>query len=404
MKRQSAILSANAVELSRKKAAKLIVGLMSGTSTDGIDAVLLRVKGSGLSTTFKQIGFSTFPFSPSLKKRLLTVQDIPLVSLEEISRLHFIMGEVFASAALKLCGKYSVSPERVDIIASHGHTVAHFPASKKIAGHSSGATMQIGDPSVIAQRTGITTVGDFRAADIAAGGEGAPLVPYFDYLALRSSKESRGLLNIGGIGNLTVIPKACTPDDVHAFDTGPGNMVIDYVMHVLFNKRMDKNGRIAASGKISKPLLRWLMIHPFLKKNPPRSTGREEFGPAFGEKVIKKAKALKLPLRDSISTVSSFTAEAIAQSYRKFIERKTPLRRIITAGGGLHNAFIMDELSRLLPGIKIESITGYGITPDAKEAVAFAILANETIHGHPSNLRNATGARKNAVLGKICLL
>ena len=403
MKQQYAILSAKASRLSRKKPAKLIIGLMSGTSTDGIDAILLRVNGNGLSTTFTQIGFSTFPFRPSLKKRLLEVQDLLSVSLEEISRLHFIMGEVFASAALKLCAQCSISPGKIDIIGSHGHTVAHFPASKKIAGYSSGATMQIGDPSVIAQRTSIITVGDFRAADIAAGGEGAPLVPYFDYLTLRSSKESRGLLNIGGIANLTVIPGACTPDDVYAFDTGPGNMVIDHLMQILFKKRMDKNGRTAAGGKISKPLLRWLKAHPFLKKTPPRSTGREEFGPAFGNRIMKKNEVLKLSPHDILSTVSSFTAEAVALSYRKFVDSKTPLRRIITAGGGLHNAFIMDELSRLLPGIKIESIAGYGITPDAKEAVAFAILANETIHGHPSNLRNATGARENVVLGKICL-
>lgn len=385
------------------KKVKLVIGLMSGTSTDGVDAVLLRVTGNGFTTRFTQLGFTTIHFHPSLKKKLFALQDAKTVTLEEISRLHFALGEVFAEAAIDLCDLYNVPLQKIDLIGSHGHTIAHFPQPKKFFGHLIGATLQIGDPNVIAQRTNIITVGDFRVADIAAGGEGAPLVPYFDFLMFRSNRESRGLLNIGGISNITVVPKGSTVADVVAFDCGPGNMIVDHLMRTFFNRNFDKDGRVACSGKISQLLLRWLMNHPFIKKSPPRSTGREEFGPHFTAKVIQKGLLLQLSQEDIIATVTAYTAEAIAWSYTTFIKPKTSLGKIIVSGGGVHNQVMMRELASRLPGILIESIGQHGTSPDSKEAIAFAILANETIAGHPGNIPGATGAKKRVMLGKICL-
>ncbi len=386
-----------------QKRTRTVIGLMSGTSTDGIDAALVRIQGSGFSTRIKELAFHTVRFSPTVRKKLLRIQDTASITLEELARLHFAVGELFAGAALALLRRCGHPKERVDLIGSHGHTIAHYPKPAKLIGVSTGATMQIGDPGVIARRTGIVTVGDFRSADVAAGGEGAPLVPYFDFLVFRSEAESRGLLNIGGISNLTVLRRGCAARDVSAFDCGPGNMIVDYLMNRFFGRPYDKNGRIAANGMISKTLLQKLLAHPFLKRKPPRSTGREEFGPHYGEKVIRWARELGLTNKNTIATVTSFTAEAIARAYRRYVEPEGGLNVFITGGGGAHNGFMMGELARLLPEMVIRPASAYGVSPDSKEALAFAVLANETISGNPGNLKNATGAREEVVLGKICV-
>jgi anhydro-N-acetylmuramic acid kinase len=259
--------------------------------------------------------------------------------------------------------------------------------------------LQIGHPGVIAKITGVPTIGDFRIADVAVGGTGAPLVPIFDYIIFRSKRKHRILLNIGGIANLTSLPKACTTNSVIAFDTGPGNMIIDSLMMKFFNKQYDKDGKTATSGKILPKLLSWLMKHPYLKLDPPKSTGREMFGKDFAEKIVDRSKDCSR--KDIITTVTEFTTLSILESCRKFVN--TQPDELLVSGGGSHNIYIMDGLRRYFSGVSVSTTADENISPDAKEAICFAILANETLHGGFGNITGATGATRETTLGAINL-
>lgn len=384
-----------------KKKTKLVIGLISGTSADGIDAVLVEIKNSGSKTKLRQIAFKTYPYSNNLKKLILKNSDVKTARLDDITRLNILLGEHFADAAMRIVKKVKLTFKDIDLIGSHGQTISHLPEKINMFGKSIRATLQIGDPTVIAKRTGIVTVGDFRVADVAVGGSGAPLVPYCDYIMFLSNKHNRGLLNIGGIANITVIPKNASLNNVFAFDTGPGNMIIDNIMRRLFNKPFDKSGHVASRGKLNTALLSWMLNGKYFTQQPPKSTGREMFGDEFVEKFLEKIK--NISTEDIITTVTEFTAITIYDSYLKFIKNKVKLDEIIVSGGGVHNLYLMNSLKIYFHPIIVKPIENIGYSSDAKEAICFAVLANEAISENPANLIKATGASEATVLGKICL-
>jgi anhydro-N-acetylmuramic acid kinase len=380
---------------------KLIIGLMSGTSLDGIDAVLLEVGGSGIRTSYRQLAFISHPYPPGVREMILRNSTADSSSVEEIARLNFLLGEFFADAAAHVTTRAGRMLSDVDLIGSHGQTIHHLPNWWRFAGKRIRATLQIGDPSVIAKRTGIPTVGDFRVGDVALGGQGAPLVPYVDYLLFRSRTRSRGLLNIGGIANITILPQNCGLENVQAFDTGPGNMVIDALTERFYQKPYDKNGELAMRGKASRSLLRRLAEYPFLRRKPPKSTGREEFGEEFISQVLRRGASLTE--QDLLATVTEFTAYSVYQNYKRFVEKKTRLDELVVSGGGAHNRAIIAGLQRYFNPVQVRKVGDYGISSDAKEAICFALLANEAISGNAGNVPAATGAKEPTLLGKICL-
>ncbi|MEW6511292.1 MAG: anhydro-N-acetylmuramic acid kinase [Bacteroidota bacterium] len=382
------------------KTSRLVAGLMSGTSLDGIDAVLLRVRGSGPATRFRQLAFVTRPFPPGVRKMILRNSDPATANLDEIVRLNILLAELYAGAVRAVVRAGGKTMRDLDLIGSHGQTIRHLPKAVAMFGKRIRATLQIGDPSALAALTGVTTVGDFRVADMALGGQGAPLVPYFDWLVFRSPKRNRLLLNIGGIANVTVLPRAGRPDQVYAFDTGPGNMVVDSLMHEFYGKPYDEEGRTALRGDVSLELFSVLMRHPYLKTRPPKSTGREEFGEAFVNGLLRRAKGYDR--EDIIATASQFTAFAIYEGYKRFVFPVMAVDEVIVSGGGAKNRYFMDELGRYFDGSAVRPVEHFGITAEAKEAVCFAILANETMAGRATSLPGVTGASRSTVLGKIC--
>jgi anhydro-N-acetylmuramic acid kinase len=381
------------------------IGLMAGTSLDGIDAALVELKRSRGSVKAELLAFRTYAYSGETVRLILEASDPKSASLDQAVRLNFFLGELFAEAALKIMKKAGIRAGDVEFIGSHGQTVLHLPEPVKMGNYKVRATCQIGEPSVIAARTGILTVADFRPADIAAGGGGAPLAPYVDYLLFRALNKTRLLVNIGGIANVTVLPKGSDdPLDAQASDIGPGNMVIDELVSRMTgrNESYDRDGRHAARGKVNHKLLSDLLAGGFFQDKPPKSTGRERFGAAYVDRILKAhpARGRKNYL-DLIATATALTAQAIHQHYQRFYARKTPVDEVIVSGGGARNHTLMRMLAELFEPAPVASSTEYGIPAEAKEAIAFAILAMETIDGRPGNLPGATGAKKRAVLGKI---
>lgn len=376
------------------------VGLLSGTSVDGIDAVLVKINGSGLNTKLKMIDFITLKFHTHIKNAVLKNSHTKTANIEEICRLNVILGKLFSNAVETL--KKRNKGVKIDFIGSHGQTIHHLPKKVLYAGYKVKSTLQIADPSVIANLTGITTVGDFRVADCAVDGDGAPLVPYLDYILFRSSKMNRGLLNIGGISNMTILPKFCKREEVIAFDIGPGNMIIDQLMMQLFNRHYDKDGKTARNGNINKKLFEFLLRDDYYKLRPPKSTGREHYGSYFVNRIMKKFR--QVSGKDIIKTVTEFTAFAIWYNYDKFIGRKIKLDELIISGGGANNPVIVKTLKKYIKNIKIKKINNFGINQDSKEAVLFAVLANECLEGNSANMKAVTGSKRGVILGKICLV
>ena len=381
----------------------LVLGMMSGTSADGIDVALARIAGAPLRLNAKLLGHTSVKFPDALRKEILRVAEQHPISAGALSQLNFRLGELFADAALAACRKFRVSPKRISLIGSHGQTIFHQGKVVKFLGQPTASTLQIGEPAVIAARTGITTVGDSRPADIALGGQGAPLVPYVDYLLYRHPKLGRISLNLGGIANITVIPAAAKPKQVFAFDTGPANMVIDaLVSHFTRGRlRYDKNAGLATQGRSLPALLNDLMRDPYLKVAPPKSTGREYYGHAYVKKILALGRRHRAKPNDLICVATIFTALSIVDALNRFVLPKTKIDQLIVSGGGAHNPLILAQISAALPRIEILPSSLLGLSEYAKEAFAFALLAYETFHQRPANLPAATGARGPAILGKI---
>ena len=380
---------------------KLVIGLMSGTSTDGIDAVLVRIQGKGTTTKVHQIAFTTVPFQDAVRARILAVASGTFGGSEEICRLNFLLGELSAEACLAVCDLAGIKPEMVDLVGSHGQTVFHAPVPSEYLGKTFTSTLQIGEPSVIAERLGCIVVSDFRVRDTAAQGQGAPLVPYTEYLLYQDPTRTIALQNLGGIGNITILPQGGALDDIVAFDTGPGNMVMDALTGIITEGacRFDIGGHIAATGLVQSELLKWMLEDPYLSEPIPKTTGRERYGAVYVDTLLKKANQMRISLIDTLATANRFTAETI----RVGIERFCPVKptRMVVGGGGSLNSVLLANLRTCLPYCEILLNEDLGLDGSAKEAVAFAILANEAIHGIPNNAPKATGASHLVVMGKI---
>jgi anhydro-N-acetylmuramic acid kinase len=386
--------------LQRKKS-KLVVGLMSGTSADGIDAALVHISGSGTSTRITQLAFDTYPYPARLRELVLAISVPGRGSVDLLCELNILIAHFSSDAVKKIARKARVKLSDIDLIGSHGQTVHHLPRPKRTFGKIVRSTLQIGDPSTIAKLTGVPTVGDFRVADMAVGGEGAPLVPSFDYLMFRSKTRNRILLNLGGIANFTALPKNCSVTQVQAFDTGPANMIIDALMMKLYGKKCDAGGRIALRGSIVPELLFDLMSLPYFKQRPPKSTGREVFGTMLLPKILKYRARLRS--EDLIATVTELTAFSVFDQYKRFIADQMRADEVLVSGGGVHNRAIMEALKDYFRPARVRRLESTGFSSDAKEAMCFAVLANQTISEQPGNVPSVTGAARPVILGKICL-
>ena len=380
------------------KPSRLVVGLMSGTSADGIDAALTRITGFGPATKVEQLGFYFQPFAAATRRAILDLCGGDSGGAREVCLLSTHLGRLYAEAVGKLLEQTGVGA--VDLIGCHGQTVYHIPMETPYLNTAIRGTLQIGDPSYLAEEFHCPVVSDFRIRDMAAGGLGAPLVPYTEYLLYRSETEDVALQNIGGIGNITLLPAGCTLDQVTAFDTGPGNMVMDALASKITGGKMtfDDGGRLAASGTVIPELLAWMMQDPYLARKPPKTTGREYFGAEYVERLLSRG---NYSLVDVLATATAFTAETIAHSIRTFAARMPA--RLVVAGGGSRNPTLLAFLRQALPEVNVLTQEDLGYDSDAKEAVAFAILANEALFGSCNNAPSATGANHTVVMGRINL-
>jgi anhydro-N-acetylmuramic acid kinase len=380
-----------------------VMGMMSGTSADGIDVALARISGAAPAIGAKFEGHYHVRFPGRVREAILRLANGGPTTTAEISQLNFVLGEEFERAAIAACKKWRMGLRQISLIGSHGQTVFHQGAAAPFLGRRVASTLQIGEPSVIAERTGVMTIGDFRPADMAAGGQGAPLVPFVDYFLYRDARIGRVALNIGGIANLTAIPAAARPGQLIAFDIGPGNMVIDAIVEASTRGRAhyDRDARLAIRGKLLPTLLSTLLKESYLRKRPPKTAGREQFGREYAQKILAWGKRHRAPTEDLIRTATVFTSLSIADALRKFVLPRMRVHELVVAGGGARNPLLMAQLAASLPEIEIVPASKFGIPAEAKEAFAFAVLAYEAYHGRANNLPSATGARHPAVMGKL---
>jgi len=392
------------------KQTRLVVGLMSGTSVDGIDAALVRIEGHGANARVELLAFATYPFPAELRAKVFRLFNPKEARVEAICQLDFLLGEVFAAAVERLLRDHGYRNEDVDLVSSAGQTIWHDPqpvvenTASDWIGHriETRSTFAIGQSAVIAERTGITTIGDLRVRDVAAGGQGAPLIAYADWVLLRDKKLGRCVQNIGGIGNVTYLPPNADPEDVMAFDTGPGNMVIDALTEVATGGALkyDRNGELAAKGRVVEPLLAAWMDDVYFRRRPPKTTGREHFGVQFARRIMTEAQGV--PIEDLIATATALTAESIAQAYRDFVMPLGPVDQVIVGGGGGQNPTMMAMIRERLPQCEVFRHEHLGIDSSAKEAIGLAIIGNDAVAGLNTNISGATGGRPT-VLGKISL-
>lgn len=385
------------IEKMIKKKKLCVAGLMSGTSADGVDVAVVDITDNAVEL----VAFDMFPFPLALRNTIFGLFKSDSLKLEDICHYNFVLGEVFADSVIKLCKAKGIALSSIDLIGSHGQTVYHNPKGRRYGQKMIRSTLQIGEPSIIAHRTGITTVADFRPRDMAAGGQGAPLVPFADYVLFKDKHRCRAIQNIGGIANVTYLPKNCKLKDILAFDTGPGNMIIDRLVGLISQGRQkyDANGKMATRGTVDHALLNEAMKHPYYKLLPPKSTGREEFGWQYCDMFYKKALKKGLSKEDIVATATALTAESIATAYIKFLPKMPD--EMILCGGGSHNKTLIKMLQEKLSKVNILVMDELGISCDAKEAVSFAILAYMTIKGVANNVPSATGADQPVILGKI---
>lgn len=372
------------------------IGLMSGTSLDGIDAALVNINGYGIETEVELVAFNTYKIPQDIKQEIKKACSAEESSSQLICSLNFKLGYLFSEAVKSICCEAKISSSELEFVASHGQTIYHIPKKLEIYIPS---TLQIGEPSIIAYENNVKVISNFRTMDIAAGGEGAPLVPYSEFILYGGKGENIALQNIGGIGNVTVIPGDKDMRKIYAFDTGPGNMMIDEACQILFGIPFDKGGEIGKEGTVNTYMLEKLMEHPYLSICPPKTTGREDFGEEFVCGLLEEYK--NVDKKDIIATFTAFTAETIVAAYKEHILTKVDLNKVIIGGGGAHNKTLIKFIQDGLKGIKVLTQEEVGYSSDAKEAIAFAILGNETLNGRGSNVPSATGAKENVILGNI---
>lgn len=382
----------------------IVAGVMSGTSADGINVALVRVLGRGFRTRLELLAHSEVPYPIAVRRAVLAAMNAKDVSVADLSRLNFLLGELYADAVLKAAQQAKLA---VDLVGCHGQTIYHQGERAPFLGRRIAATWQTGEGAVIAARCGVPVVSDFRPADMATGGKGAPLVPFLDYLLYRHRRRGRIVQNIGGIANLTAIPARAKPEEIIAFDTGPGNMIIDAVTEQLFGKRYDRDGRIASRGHAMESIVSEMLRMPFFRRKPPKTAGREEFGREFVARLLRRCGRARK--EDVVATATLLTARSIGEAVRRLAagngkrETGNVFREMIVSGGGANNSELMRMLEAELkpPGIRLRKSDEFGLPSEAKEAVAFAVLAYQTWRRQPSNVPSATGANMPAVLGKL---
>lgn len=370
---------------------------MSGTSCDGVDVALVEVRREADRISAALRGFRQMPFPQDMRQVLLDLAEVETSRIDRLCAANFFLAKHYVSALRIACMELRIPENEIDLIGSHGQTVHHMPAQ--------GATLQIGEPSVLAEAFRVPVIADFRPKDLAAGGQGAPLVPYVDFLLLSDPARGRAVQNLGGIGNVTYLPPSPTPDQVVAFDTGPGNMVMDGLVNQLTGGHLtyDRDGQIAAKGQVKSELLHRLLENSFFAQPPPKSTGRELFGSAFIQEFLRMGRACSMTHEDLVATATALTVESMALGYDRFVKPLGPIHEIILSGGGAKNPILMGSIRRRFDRALVRVSDEFGIPSAAKEALCFAVLADETLEGRPNNLPSATGARRPVVLGKIVL-
>jgi anhydro-N-acetylmuramic acid kinase len=391
----------------------IVAGVMSGTSADGINVAIVRIEGPDNSGSrsrrqprrgqecprYTLLAHAEYPFPAAVRRMILETMNAELARVAGLARLNFLLGELYADAVAKTACKHRA---KLDLVGCHGQTIYHQGVAAPFLGRRLAVTWQMGEGAVIAARLGVPVISDFRPSDMAAGGKGAPLVPFLDYFLYRDPRVGRIAQNIGGIANLTAIPAGASPRQVVAFDTGPGNMIIDAVMEELFGRRYDRDGKVAASGQVREGVIAQLLRESFFRQKPPRTAGREEFGREYVSRFLRTCRGASKP--DVVATATALTARSIADALQRFVLRgQKRYRELIVSGGGAKNPTLVAMLrGKLVPlGIELRSSDEFGVPTDAKEAVAFAVLAHQTWHRRPANVPSATGAKRPAILGKI---
>ncbi len=409
----------------QERKVRRVVGMMSGTSVDGVDAALVEIVDDGHPMEgedpmeeghpgagggplrVKLLAFENRPYPEAVREQIFALFRPETSTVDRIGYMNFLLGEIYAQSALSVIRKAGLAPGDVDLIGSHGQTIWHEPVPCEKDGFPVRYTVQIGEGAVIANRTGLVTVSDFRVADMAAGGQGAPLVPFSEYLLYRLEDETLLLQNIGGIGNMTVLPAAAKPEDVYAFDTGPGNMIIDAVVSALTEgaQAFDEGGAFAAAGNVNQELLALLQQEPYYTRPLPKTTGRELFGTQYTAKILDWQAAHRIPEADLVATVTDLTAWSIASAYEQYVLPRHHASRLVVGGGGSYNRTLLGFLGqRFAPhGVAVQTQEDLGLDSDAKEAVAFALLADCCVRGLPNTLPSVTGAERPVVMGKISL-
>jgi anhydro-N-acetylmuramic acid kinase len=386
----------------------IVAGVMSGTSADGIDVALVRVQGRGFDTRFKLLRHQHYRYPAAVRRAILRNMNAAAASVAELARLNFLLGELYSAAILKTCRSARVEPE---LVGCHGQTLYHQGEAQNFLGTEIACTWQTGEGAVVASRVRCPVVSDFRPADMATGGKGAPLVPFLDYLLFRHRRIGRIVQNIGGIANLTAIPPGARAEEIVAFDTGPGNMIIDALSERLLGKPYDRNGVNASRGEVNHEVVRQLLRGSFFRQPPPRTAGREEFGREFVRHFMgyfKKRSRNQTRKADILATATALTAASIMDAIHRFVitRKSKPETRnweLIASGGGARNRTLMRMLREHTQdlGVELRTADEFGLPSEAKEAVAFAVLAYQTWHSQPGNIPSATGARQGAILGKI---
>lgn len=387
---------------SAKHKSLMVAGVMSGTSADGIDVALVRIRHYGQSLDLQPHAHASFAYPAKVRAAVFAAMDADCASVADLARLNWRLGELYADAIERALQSHHA---KLDLVGCHGQTLYHQGRPAPFLGSRFACTWQTGEPAIIAARLGVPVVSDFRPADMAAGGQGAPLVPLLDTLLFRDAKRARVLQNLGGIANLTAIPASAGFTGVLAFDTGPANMVIDALMQTLFDQRYDRDGRTAARGRVLEPVLRAHLKHPFFRASPPKTAGREEFGRAFVARFLADCRKARGTPEDAVTTATALTATSIANAYRCFVAPlfgASPVDYIVS-GGGAKNRALLRMLQEQLAPLRciVTTSEAAGIRVEAKEAIAFALLAYQTFHHLPGNLPSATGAGRPAILGRI---